>query len=186
MPNLDLGITITNIGPKVSFIDPAQADPQPTNLTLGFKYDVFDSEFNKLSLVYDVDKLLVSSYPDMDWNSDGIIGGCDDEGHCSDTPGSGEYNVDGDRETAHTDPVYLAIFTSWVDDWLLGGDRDIPADGKSDGVIGGYDWIDIGNGVWDEGEVWTEPKNFQRIGGCCDHECLNPRPLGHRQGRYWN
>ena len=142
MPNLDLGITITNIGPKVAFIDPAQADPQPTNLTLGFKYDVFDSEFNKLALVYDVDKLLVSSYPDMDWDGDGYVGGYDIGG---DPSIGGEYNQDGDREFAHTDPVYLAIFTSWVDDWLLGGDQDLAPNsgGTTDGIIGGYVWDDI-------------------------------------------
>ena len=131
-PKLDIGITITNIGPKVAFIDPAQADPQPTNLTFGINYRVIDSEFNKLSLIYDVNKLLVASYPDMDWDGDGFVGRYDDEGHYSI---SGEYNQNGDQETAHTDPVYIALFTSWVDDWLLGGDTDFSGDGK----IGGYD-----------------------------------------------
>ena len=139
---LDLGLTITNIGPKVSFIDPAQADPQPTNFTLGFNYRLIDKQFNKLNVIYDVDKLLVGSYADMDWNGDGIIGGCDKEGHCE---GIGEYNSNGKQETAHTDPIYLGIFTSWVDDWLLGGDRDIPANNESDGKIGGYDWDDKNN-----------------------------------------
>ena len=133
--NLDIGLTITNIGPKVAFIDPAQADPQPTNLTLGVNYRVIDSEFNKLSLIYDVNKLLVASYPDMDWNGDGIIGGCDDDGHCTNIPRNGDYNKDGDQEKAHTDPVYFAIFTSWVDDWLLGGDTDFTGNGE----IGGFD-----------------------------------------------
>ena len=132
---MDIGLTITNIGPKVAFIDPAQADPQPTNLTLGVNYRVIDSEFNKLSLIYDVNKLLVASYPDMDWNGDGIIGGCDDDGHCTNIPRSGDYNKDGDQEKAHTNPVYLAIFTSWVDDWLLGGDTDFTGNGE----IGGFD-----------------------------------------------
>ena len=27
-------------------------------------------------------------------------------------------------EIAHTDPIYLALFTSWVNDWFLGGDID--------------------------------------------------------------
>ncbi len=130
-PNLDVGLTVTNIGPKVSFIDPAQADPQPTNLALGLNYRVIDSEFNKLSLIYDVNKLLVASYPAMDWDGDGIIGRYDEDGHPSI---SGEYNKEGDRETPHTDPVYIAIFTSWVDDWLLGGDTDF----SGDGIIGGY------------------------------------------------
>jgi len=130
-PNLDVGLTVTNIGPKVSFIDPAQADPQPTNLALGINYRVIDSEFNKLSLIYDVNKLLVASYPAMDWDGDGIIGRYDEDGHPSI---SGEYNKEGDRETPHTDPVYIAIFTSWVDDWLLGGDTDF----SGDGIIGGF------------------------------------------------
>ena len=91
-PNLNLGLTMTNIGPKVSFIDPAQADPQPTNLTLGFNYAIVNSEFNKLNIVYDVDKLLVSSYPAMDWDGDGIISG--------------------DDEKAHSDSWYKAIVTS--------------------------------------------------------------------------
>jgi hypothetical protein len=130
-PKLDFGLTITNIGPKVAFIDPAQADPQPTNLTLGINYRVIDSEFNKLSLIYDVNKLLVASYPDMDWDGDGYIGRYDEDGHESI---GGAYNKDGDQEKAHTDPVYIAIFTSWIDDWLLGGDTDFSGDGK----IGGY------------------------------------------------
>jgi len=152
-PRLDLGVTVTNIGPKVSFIDPAQADPQPTNFTLGFNYRLIDEQFNKLNVIYDVDKLLVGSYADMDWNGDGIIGGCDKEGHCE---GLGEYNSNGKQETAHTDPIYLGIFTSWVDDWFLGGDRDIPANNESDGKIGGYDWNDNNNdGVInvDQGEI---------------------------------
>ncbi len=130
-PKLDFGLTITNIGPKVAFIDPAQADPQPTNLTLGINYRVINTEYNKLSLIYDVNKLLVASYPDMDWDGDGFVGRYDDEGHYSI---GGEYNQNGDREKAHTDPVYVAIFTSWIDDWLLGGDTDFSGDGK----IGGY------------------------------------------------
>ena len=91
----------------------------------------------------------------MRWDCDGIVGGCDDDGHCSDIPKSGEYNRDGDQETAHTDPVYIAIFTSWVDDWLLGGDRDIPTIDGSDGVIGGYDWVDLGDGIWNDMSSWN-------------------------------
>ena len=76
-----MGVTMTNIGPKVSFIDPDQADPQPTNLTFGLAYKAFENEQNSFTLVYDVDKLLVSSYPDMDWDGDGAIGGYDKNGN---------------------------------------------------------------------------------------------------------
>ena len=155
-PNLTLGLTITNIGPKVSFIDPAQADPQPTNFTLGFNYAIINSEYNKLHIVYDVDKLLVAAYPDMDWDGDGYIGGYDENGHASDK--NAEYNSEGQHETAHSDPIYIGIFTSWVDDWLLGGDMDMTktSSDEYDHIIGGYDWKDRnGNGEIDadEGEM---------------------------------
>ncbi len=145
LPTLDLGITMTNIGPKVSFIDPDQADPQPTNLTFGFAYELFNSEVNRLSLVYDMDKLLVASYPDMDWDGDGIIGGFDSNGKSS--LKNNDYNSDGKRETAHKDPLFKAIFTSWVDDWLLGGDIDkAPAGEDADRKIGGWSWAGDANG----------------------------------------
>ena len=156
-PRLNLGLTVTNIGPKVSFIDPAQADPQPTNLTLGFNYAIVNTEYNKLNVVYDVDKLLVSSYPAMDWDDDGYIGGFDEDGHQSDK--NADFNKDGQQETEHTDPIYLAIFTSWVDDWLLGGDIDLATPGNDpDRQIGGFRWNDInGNGDIDPDEGEMEP-----------------------------
>ncbi len=94
-PRLDFGLSLSNIGPKVSFIDPDQADPQPTNLTIGFNYALIQSQHNNLNIVYDVDKLLVASYPDMDWDGDGVIGGFDEDGHVS---LSGDYSADGKIE----------------------------------------------------------------------------------------
>jgi len=156
-PRLDLGVTVTNIGPKVSFIDPAQADPQPTNFTLGFNYRLIDEQFNKLNIIYDVDKLLVGSYAAMDWDGDGFIGKYDEKGHFND---SGEYNSDGQQETAYSDPIYLGIFTSWVDDWLLGGDNDWNI--KSEPgyrEIGGWYWDDLDqNGEMDiKSELFQTP-----------------------------
>ncbi|HIA79252.1 MAG TPA: PorV/PorQ family protein [Candidatus Marinimicrobia bacterium] len=138
--DLTLGIMVSNIGPKVSFIDPDQADPQPTNLSLGINYAIVNTEYNKLNIVYDVDKLLVASYPDMDWDDNGYIGGYDEDGNKS--PGN-DYNKEGKIEIAHTDPIYLALFTSWVDDWFLGGDIDRVISGEyGDKVIGGWTWDD--------------------------------------------
>ncbi len=57
---LSLGMNISNIGPKMSYVDYAQADPLPTNLRLGLAYHLVKSEFNTLTLVYDTNKLLVS------------------------------------------------------------------------------------------------------------------------------
>ena len=155
-PDLTIGLTVTNIGPKVSFIDPAQADPQPTNFTFGINYAIVNAEFNKLHLVYDVDKLLVASYPDMDWDGDGYVGGYDENGHASDK--NAEYNSEGQHETAHSDPIYIGIFTSWIDDWLIGGDMDMTktSSDEYDHIIGGYDWVDNNNNGEidaDEGEM---------------------------------
>ncbi len=155
-PDLTIGLTVTNIGPKVSFIDPAQADPQPTNFTFGINYAIVNAEFNKLHLVYDVDKLLVASYPDMDWDGDGYVGGYDENGHASDK--NAEYNREGQHETAHSDPIYIGIFTSWIDDWLIGGDMDMTktSSDEYDHIIGGYDWVDHNNNGEidaDEGEM---------------------------------
>ena len=166
-PSLTLGTTITNVGPKVSFIDPAQADPQPTNFTLGLNYQVLNSEYNKLSIVWDINKLLVASYPDMDWDGDGVIGGYNEDGN--ESTKNPFYNNDGKQETAHTDPLYLALFTSWFDDWLLGGDIDRASAGNlADGIIGGWDWIDNnGNNKIDvdEGEmVESEGGKYNEFG----------------------
>ncbi len=159
-PRLDFGLALSNIGPKVSFIDPDQADPQPTNLTIGFNYALVKSQHNNLNIVYDVNKMLVASYPDMDWNGDGVIGGFDEDGHVS---LSGDYSSDGKIEIAHTDPIYLALFTSWVDDWLLGGDMDRAISGEEpDRQIGGWAWdanLDDGNGIPDEGEMVNSSDN---------------------------
>ncbi len=56
---LGIGINLSNIGPKVTYVDNQQADPLPTNLRLGFAYDVYQSEFNNLTVTADFAKLLV-------------------------------------------------------------------------------------------------------------------------------
>ena len=56
---LGIGLNLSNIGPKVTYVDDAQADPLPTNLRLGFGYDVYQSEYNNLTLTLDFAKLLV-------------------------------------------------------------------------------------------------------------------------------
>jgi hypothetical protein len=56
---LGIGFNLSNIGPKVTYVDNAQADPLPTNLRLGFGYDVYQSQFNNLTLTADFAKLIV-------------------------------------------------------------------------------------------------------------------------------
>jgi len=59
LPKLSFGANLSNIGPKIAFVDEDQADPLPTNLKVGFAYKVLESEFNKLTLSFDANKLLV-------------------------------------------------------------------------------------------------------------------------------
>lgn len=56
---LNLGFNLSNVGPSLTYIDKAQADPLPMNLKLGLAYKVFDDEFNNLIYILDFNKLLV-------------------------------------------------------------------------------------------------------------------------------
>jgi hypothetical protein len=146
---VDLGAMVSNLGPKVIFNDEEQADPMPTNLKLGFNFRAYESKYNSLNIVYDVNKLLVGEYASMDWDDDGIIGGFNEDG---DVDVSGYYNIDGKNENAHTDSWWKGIFTSFVDDWYLGGDRDL----DNDRLIGGYnaDTTAIAGGLYNsDGDV---------------------------------
>ena len=55
-----VGVNISNLGPKIYYIDRSQADPIPTNFRLGFAYKLVDDEFNSLTYTLDFSKLLVS------------------------------------------------------------------------------------------------------------------------------
>jgi len=57
---ISVGINLSNLGPKITYIDQAQADPIPTNFRLGFAYKIIDDEFNSLLYTLDFSKLLVS------------------------------------------------------------------------------------------------------------------------------
>ena len=56
---LNIGANLSNLGPKIAYVDDAQADPIPTNLRMGLAYRLVDSEFNRLTFVYDANRLLV-------------------------------------------------------------------------------------------------------------------------------
>lgn len=59
-----LGLNLSNLGPKITYIDAAQADPLPTNLRLGLGYKVLEDEFNSLTAAVDFSRLLVRRYDD--------------------------------------------------------------------------------------------------------------------------
>jgi hypothetical protein len=55
-----VGANLSNLGPKIYYINKAQADPIPTNFRLGFAYKIMDEEYNSLVYTLDFSKLLVS------------------------------------------------------------------------------------------------------------------------------
>ena len=114
LSELNFGLSVSNIGPKIWFQDKGQADPAPTNMKFGLYTTLYNDTFNKISLLIDANKLLVARYPAMDWNGDGLI--------------------NGDNEKSHSDSWYKALLTSWLDDWYYGGDYDL----NNDLIIGGW------------------------------------------------
>ncbi|NIV03246.1 PorV/PorQ family protein, partial [Candidatus Saccharibacteria bacterium] len=56
---LSVGANLSNFGPKITFIDKDQADPIPINLRFGLAYRLVDSEYNKLTLIYDINREMV-------------------------------------------------------------------------------------------------------------------------------
>lgn len=87
-----LGMNLSNMGPAISYVDADQADPLPTQLRLGFAYDIVKSEFNNLTITADFAKLLVNREPTI-----------------IDTTGGTEVVV----QQGYVDPWYEALFTSW-------------------------------------------------------------------------
>ena len=72
---LNLGFNLSNFGPHVTYVDQKQADPMPTNFRIGLAYDAFDDGFNKITVIYDLNRLLVRRYTDKDNNPqvDGVF-----------------------------------------------------------------------------------------------------------------
>ena len=139
----NFGFSISNIGPKIDFVDVDQADPSPMNMRLGIFTQLYNDGFNKVNFLFDANKLLVTRYQMMDWDGDGLVGGYDESGYPISNQGEeirGDYNKNGKMEYNSLkyidDPWYLAIATAWLDDWLLGGDIDYDDDRK----IGGWEW----------------------------------------------
>ncbi len=61
---LSLGANLSNMGPKMAYIDRAQADPIPTTLRVGMAWSLIDDSFNRLVFAYDMNKLLVRKHSD--------------------------------------------------------------------------------------------------------------------------
>jgi len=61
---LSFGANLANMGPKMSYIDRAQADPIPTNLKFGLSWEPINDGYNKITIAYDMNKLLVCKHDD--------------------------------------------------------------------------------------------------------------------------
>ncbi len=59
---LSWGMNLSNMGPKIAYIDEDQADPLPTNLKTGFAFKLVDQKYNKVTLTADINKLLVTPH----------------------------------------------------------------------------------------------------------------------------
>lgn len=90
-----MGFNLSNLGPKVTYIDAAQADPLPTNLRLGFGYEIFEDEYNSLTYSVDFARLLVRRRP-------GVVE--------LDSAGRPQEVVPGT-----VDPLPKSLFTAWGD-----------------------------------------------------------------------
>ena len=54
-----LGINLSNIGPKITYIDKSKADPIPMNLRIGFAFKFLKSKENNITFITDFNRLLV-------------------------------------------------------------------------------------------------------------------------------
>ena len=58
--DFSVGLNLSNLGPKMYYIDRQQADPIPTKFRLGFAYNIFKDNFNSLIYTLDFSKLLIN------------------------------------------------------------------------------------------------------------------------------
>jgi hypothetical protein len=65
-----VGANLSNLGPKIYYINKDQADPIPTNFRLGFAYKILDEEYNSLTYTLDFSKLLVSKSDSLNTKKD--------------------------------------------------------------------------------------------------------------------
>jgi len=59
-PRLTFGMAITNLGPDLQYSQQSQADPLPRNLAVGFSYKLLQSDYNRLLITAEINKLLVN------------------------------------------------------------------------------------------------------------------------------
>lgn len=70
--SLSVGLAVTNIGSRVRYTEQTPGDVLPSNLGLGFSYDIDIDDYNRFTLALDINKLLVPSPSPVDKNNDTI------------------------------------------------------------------------------------------------------------------
>jgi len=75
---LTFGAALTNLGPKMSYIDAAQSDDLPRNLAMGFAFRPMQSEYTSLLFTAEANKLMVglndgigTEFKEIIWNVGG-------------------------------------------------------------------------------------------------------------------
>jgi hypothetical protein len=100
---LALGATITNIGNKITYSTSAEKDFIPTNLRLGTSFGFKIDDHNELNFNFDINKLLVPTYPVYYANANG-----------GDSIFDGKKVVQYGKESKDV-PVISGIFQSFAD-----------------------------------------------------------------------
>lgn len=59
-PDINIGGALRNMGPRIAYIDAAQADPLPQHLVVGAAYQMLDTQYHDLLLSLDLYKPLIS------------------------------------------------------------------------------------------------------------------------------
>ena len=85
--DLAFGMNVSNMGDKVSYTETAVRDFIPLNLRLGTSISTEIDDYNKISLAFDINKLLVPTPPEYD-NRPNL--GTDSLGNIIDNPNQGE------------------------------------------------------------------------------------------------
>ena len=74
-----LGLAISNIGPKINYLvtqnDDSDTDFLPANLSMGASYDYIFGYENRLSILFETNKLLVPNFNDNDLSEKNVIDG---------------------------------------------------------------------------------------------------------------
>jgi hypothetical protein len=87
--NFSLGLSISNIGPKITYNSADDLDYIPTNLRIGAAYSINLDPTNKITFALDLNKLLVPTPPIYSTNEDGSLE-TDENGNLIISPGNGK------------------------------------------------------------------------------------------------